>query len=178
MRKISFIFVLFLFGLVSFNAFAIDLGDIIKTDDKGRVQIGGDGAKSLTKEVGDLKNVTKEIGSITKDIKTVRDSIKNIDKEISGVIGKVTSEVDKVTGEINNVTTQLKEAQKHIETVTGMLEYVQEMLGKVQDMSKNIDTYLMMVKMVIGAFLVLLLLPSILCVKMYFDIRKIAKRVK
>jgi len=179
MKKIAFISIILSFVLFSFNSFAITLGDIISPNENGEVRVDENIQKQVVgnsaTDLGQIPDITKEITNITSQIQNVSDSLKNVNKQIQGTLNQVTGEVGKVTGEIGKITTQLKDAQKQIAKVTEMIEYAQNMFGKIQAFSQNIDTYIKMAYIAGICFLILLLLPSLLCIKLYFDIRKLSR---
>ena len=99
MKKINFALVICLTTLVSFNANAINLDDLIKKDDNGQIAISTDSlGKDFEKSI--TEKLDKEIEKVTKDI----------DNKVNELKAKADSEVAKVTKIID-------EAQKEFELI-------------------------------------------------------------
>ena len=99
MKKFSFVVVACLTGLISFNANAINLNDLIKKDENGQIAISTDSlGKNLEKGV--MEKLDKEIAKVTKDID-----------------GKVNELKAKADSEIAKVTKIIDEAQKEFELI-------------------------------------------------------------
>jgi len=102
MKKISFAIVISLVSFASFNAMAFNLDDLVKTDEKGRVEINSD--------------------SIEKDLE------KNLEEKINKEIIKVSKEIDskvnelktKADSEMAKVTKIIDEAQKEFDLIKRM----------------------------------------------------------
>jgi flagellar hook-basal body complex protein FliE len=97
MKKLNFVCVFCLISLLSFNAAAFNLNEIIKKDKDGRVTISGDDlSKGLdskfTKELQDqLKKTTKDVNTKIEELKT------RADQEIN----KIASIIDEAKEQLN-----------------------------------------------------------------------------
>lgn len=102
MKKLSFAIVVSLVSLISFNASAFNLDDLVKTDENGRVEISGDSiGKDLEKKLEE--KINKEIEKVSKDI----------DGKVNELKAKADSEMAKVTKIID-------EAQKEFDLIKRM----------------------------------------------------------
>jgi len=99
MKKINFALVICLTALVSFNANAINLDDLIKKDENGQIAISTDSlGENFEKSI--TEKLDKEIEKVTKDID-----------------GKVEELKVKADNEIAKVTKIIDEAQKEFELI-------------------------------------------------------------
>lgn len=106
------------------NAFAFDLGDVVKKT----------GAKS-TKSIND--NVNKEIGKTVKKFEKKVDGYKkDLDSQVNKFEKKVDGYKEEFDAEVNKYKDKIKEAEAA--------------LNKIQQIRANADRYIMIAKMIIG----------------------------
>jgi glycyl-tRNA synthetase (class II) len=98
MKKVYLVITICFMCLVGGNkAMAIDLGDLVKTDEQGRVAVSTDNlGKGLEEEV--MKKVNQEIEKVSKE---VEGQIKEVKAKADSEIARVTEIVDKAKEELD-----------------------------------------------------------------------------
>jgi len=107
MKKFSFLFILCLISLLSFNVFALDLDNIIKKDENGQVEIS---SESLSKDIGDdiSKQLKEEVQKVSKEIDNKVNELKAKADEEMAKVSKIIDEAEKEFNLIKQLRSKIR----------------------------------------------------------------------